>query len=271
MSSLVDIDWRITLWNRMLDEAHQTEDTRREADLLFQQNQLLTEIKNRMEDKKSKCQMTESDDTESTLNKSMRSLYRPILTSRKSMADITGFPQSRSRFSSNITTDHIRLRRKVAPSTDQVEDMLEEVRLKCNFDTYETASWMVQNMKELGRKLTEHDDDIYQLERERKAHQQSRAQLQQLQKKLNEATKRLKILEDFVGSKEAAERDRKNSHANLQEREKILMRSQASVVIKEKLLSENSKKQNAKVMSLLISDGIPSENVEVVQGGATDA
>lgn len=35
MSSLVDIDWRITLWNRMLDEAHQTEDTRREADLLF--------------------------------------------------------------------------------------------------------------------------------------------------------------------------------------------------------------------------------------------
>lgn len=49
------------------------------------------------------------------------------------------------------------------------------------------------------------------------------------------------------------------------------MRSQASVVIKEKLLSENSKKQNAKVMSLLISDGIPSENVEVVQGGATDA
>jgi len=43
--------------------------------------------------------------------------------------------------------------------------------LKCRTDIYETLSWVVKNMRELGRKVTESDNNSYQLDREKKAHQ----------------------------------------------------------------------------------------------------
>jgi hypothetical protein len=48
---------------------------------------------------------------------------------------------------------------------------MREVHLKCRTDIYETLSWVVKNMRELGRKVTESDNNSYQLDREKKAHQ----------------------------------------------------------------------------------------------------
>lgn len=48
---------------------------------------------------------------------------------------------------------------------------MREVHVSCRSDIYDTLSWVVRNMRELGRKVTENDNSAYQLEKEKRAHQ----------------------------------------------------------------------------------------------------
>lgn len=120
--------------------------------MLGEQNELLRDIRDRLNDRKSTCFLTESDDAESSFNKSSSLLYRPTLTSRRSLIDCQGGITQRTRPSNDVTEG--RFRRKAAPSSEEIEDLMREVHLKCRADTYETLSWVVRNMRELSRKVT---------------------------------------------------------------------------------------------------------------------
>jgi hypothetical protein len=114
--------------------------------------------------------LTESDDTESSFNKSFSLLFRPNLTSRKSLVELPGGLTQRTRHSNDMTADINKFRRRSVPTSEEIEDLMREVHLKCRANISETMSWVIKNMRELSRKVTENDNNTYQLDKERKTH-----------------------------------------------------------------------------------------------------
>lgn len=66
-----------------------------------------------------------------------------------------------------------------------------------------------------------------------------------------EAERRLKVQEDSTKEREAAELQKKSQLTSMHERERALMRSQAALLVKEKVLAEDLKRINLKVLVLL--------------------
>lgn len=65
-----------------------------------------------------------------------------------------------------------------------------------------------------------------------------------------EAESRLRLLEDSAKEKEAAETAKKHQIAGLHERERALIRSQGALLMKEKVLAEDMKRLNTKVLEV---------------------
>jgi hypothetical protein len=69
-----------------------------------------------------------------------------------------------------MTADINKFRRRSVPTSEEIEDLMREVHLKCRANISETMSWVIKNMRELSRKVTENDNNTYQLDKERKTH-----------------------------------------------------------------------------------------------------
>jgi hypothetical protein len=98
--------------------------------------------------------LTESDDAESSFNKGSSLLFRPALTSRKSLIEFPGALTQRTRHSNDMTADTGRFRRRTIPTSEEIEDLMREVHLKCRVDVCDTMSWFIKNMRESSRKVT---------------------------------------------------------------------------------------------------------------------
>lgn len=62
LESTADFDLRLLLSSTMLQQLRSREDVLAEADLLADQNELLKDIRDRLNERKSTCFLTESDD-----------------------------------------------------------------------------------------------------------------------------------------------------------------------------------------------------------------
>lgn len=93
-------------------------------------------------------------------------------------------------------------------------------------------------------------DNVHQLlDKEKKNLQAFRNQCEHLEKKLYETEQKLKFTEENTVPKETLERERKMHTANIAEKERLLVKAQTALLVKEKLLSEDVKKLKTKVMS----------------------